>query len=38
MVETVLTVSLYVGMGAVALIALTLLVIALDLKKSDSDM
>jgi hypothetical protein len=38
MVETVLTVSLYVGMGAVALIALTLLVIALDLKKTDSDM
>ncbi len=37
MVETVLTVSLYVGIGAIALIALTLLVIALDLNKSDSD-
>ena len=37
MVETVLSVSLFVGIGSIALIALTLLVIALDLNKSDSD-
>jgi len=37
MVETVLSVSLFVGIVAVSLISLTLLAIAIGLKKSDTE-